>query len=337
MRRTLALALFALALFALPMTLASPALAQANVAAAIGVNAAIRNQVSMKTAGDAAARPAVLRESVHLADQISSGPASQLQVLLRDRSIFTIGANARMTIDTFVYDPARGTGDLAASVAKGAFRFMSGRTLSKTGGTTAVRTPVASIGVRGTIVEGVVGDDAITTAEGEAGVPKTGSDPQTATLIVLRGPGPRTDGLDKPGSIEVSANCNGPQSSNNPSSGVAGVQAGCSTVLIDQPGYAVFIPGPGQAPIGPFLLSSAAFARLGDLLRPPPTGKGGDEGPFDIASAAVASGEILQQAEFSAHVVYDPVFTELPVVRSDDLGVPCAPTNGEGGGKVCPF
>ncbi|QXQ06881.1 FecR domain-containing protein [Sphingosinicellaceae bacterium] len=312
MRRTLALALLALSAVALLAT--APALAQANVAAAIGVNAAIRNQVSMKTAADAAPRPAVLRESVHLADQISSGPASQLQVLLRDRSIFTIGANARMAIDTFVYDPARGTGDLAASVAKGAFRFMSGRTLSKTGGTTAVRTPVASIGVRGTIVEGVVGDDAILTAEGEPGVPKSGSDPQTATLIVLRGPGPRTDGLDKPGSIEVTS--------------------GGKTVLIDKPGYAVFIPGPGQPPIGPFLMSAEAFARLADLLRPPPTGKGGDEGPFDIASASVASGEILQQAEFSAHVVYDPVFTELPVVRSDDLGVPCA--GGSGGGKVCP-
>ncbi len=82
MRRTLALALSALSAVALLAT--APALAQANVAAAIGVNAAIRNQVSMKTAADAAPRPAVLRESVHLADQISSGPASQLHVLLRD-------------------------------------------------------------------------------------------------------------------------------------------------------------------------------------------------------------------------------------------------------------
>ena len=292
---------------------AAPALAENT---AIGVNAAIRNQVSMKTAADAAPRPAVLRESVHLGDAISSGAASQLQVLLRDRSIFTVGANARMTIDKFVYDPARGTGDVAASVAKGAFRFMSGRTLSKTGGSAAVTTPVASIGVRGTILEGVVGDDAITTSEGEAGVPKSGSDPQGATLIVLRGPGPRTDGLDKPGAIDITS--------------------GGKTITIDKPGYAVFIPGPGQAPIGPFLMSSAAFGRLADLLRPPPSGQGTDDGPFDVQSAAVASGEILQTAEFGAHVVYDPVFTEFPVVRSDQLGVPCDPTSPGGGGTFCP-
>lgn len=294
----------------------SPAAAQTSTA--IGVNAAIRNQVTMQTAAEAAPRPAVLRESVHLGDAIASGPASQLQVLLRDRSIFTVGANARMTIDKFVYDPTRGTGDLAASVAKGAFRFMSGRTLSRTGGTTAVRTPVASIGVRGTILEGVVGEDAITTAQGEQGVPVTGSDPATATLIVLRGPGPRTDGLDKPGAIDITSDG--------------------KVITIDKPGYAVFIPGPGQAPIGPFLVSSAAFSRLAELLRPPPTGTGGDEGPFDVQSAAVASGEILQTAEFSAHVVYDPVFTDLPVVRSDNLGVPCDPgPGGTNGGKFCPF
>ena len=144
--------------------------------------------------------------------------------------------------------------------------------------------------------------------------------PATATLIVLRGPGPRTDGLDKPGAIDVTA--------------------GGGTITVDKPGFAVFIPGPGQAPIGPFPVSSAAFARLAELLRPPPTGKGADDGPIDVQSAAVASGEILQTAEFSAHVVYDPVFTELPVVRSDQLGVPCDPgpgTPGEGGTRFCPF
>lgn len=308
-------------LLALALLASAPVLAQSN--SAIGVNAAIRNQVSMQTATDPAPRPAVLRESVHLGDAISSGPASQLQVLLRDRSIFTVGANARMTIDKFVYDPARGTGDIAASVAKGAFRFMSGRTLSRTGGTTAVRTPVASIGVRGTILEGVVGEDAISASQGEAGVPATGADPNTATLIVLRGPGPRTDGLDKPGAIDITS--------------------GGATITIDKPGYAVFIPGPGQAPVGPFLVSSAAFAKLAELLRPNPTGRGSEEGPFDIQSAAVASGEILQTAEFAAHVVYDPVFTEFPVVRSDNLGVPCDPGTGggtpgnPGGGRFCPF
>ena len=303
------------------LLIAPPAAAQN---AAIGVNAAIKNQVSMKTSADAAPRPAVLRESVRLGDAISSGPASALQVLLRDRSVFTVGANARMTIDRFVYDPARATGDVAASVAKGAFRFMSGRSLSRTGGSAAVRTPVASIGVRGTIVEGIVGGDALATVAGEPGVP-SGGDPETATLIVLRGPGGRTDGLDKPGAIDVTA--------------------GGVTVTIDRPGYAVLVPGPGQPPIGPFLLSNAAFERMSLLLRGIPTGGASDDGPVEVAAAGVASGEIMRDALFGATVIYDPVFTDFPVIPSDQLGVPCDPGpgggNGEGGGgggsKFCPF
>ena len=297
---------------------ASPVIAQN---AAIGVNAAIRNVVTMKTTADERARPAVLRESVHLGDAIVSGPASQLQVLLRDRSVFTVGANARMTIDKFVYDPARATGDVAASVAKGAFRFMSGRTLSRTGGSAAVRTPVASIGVRGTIVEGVVGEDAIIAAAGEPGI--VGADPETASLIVLRGPGKMTDGLDKPGAIDVTA--------------------GGVTVTIDKPGYAVIVPGAGKPPVGPFLLSASAFEKMGELLRTQPTAGERDDGPIEIASAAVASGEILSTANFGAHVVFDPVFTDFPVLPSDKLGVPCDPGGGSdggtggGGGRFCPF
>ena len=293
---------------------AAPAVAQNT---AIGVNAAIRNQVTMRTAADTAPRPARLKESVRLGDAIASGPASQLQMLLRDRSVFTIGSNARLTIDKFVYDPSRGTGDVAASVAKGAFRFMSGRTLSATGGGAAVSTPVASIGVRGTIIEGVVGEDALATVAGEPGVP-AGGDPSTATLIVLRGPGPRTDGLDKPGAIDVTAN---------------GV-----TVTTNKSGYAIFVAGPGQPPIGPFLLSQAAFERLSALLRVSPVPGSADDGPFDTPPAAIASADILQGSDFGGSVVDAPVFTDFPVVPSDKLGVPCDPgPGGDTGGKLCPF
>jgi hypothetical protein len=187
--------------------LAPPAsFAQRGSGAAIGVNAAIKNIVQMKTAKDGALRPAVLREAVHIGDTVSSGPNSALQVLLRDQSVFTIGANARMTIDRFVYDPARGTGAVAASVARGAFRFMSGRAAHNGG--VAIQTPVASIGVRGTIVEVLVGEEAISVINGNAGLrgQAIGADANTATLIVLRGPGPNRVGQDRVGAIDITAN-----------------------------------------------------------------------------------------------------------------------------------
>jgi hypothetical protein len=300
------------ALLALALLLPAPLLAQA-----VGTNAAIRNQVTMKTARDPAQRPAVLREAVSLGDQIASGAGSQLQVLLRDQSVFTVGANARMTIDKFVYDPARGASDVAASVARGAFRFMSGRSLGRAGGgSAAVKTPVASIGVRGTIIEGAVGDEAVAAVASETRVPKGLVTDAGATLIVLRGPGPRTDGLDKPGAIDVTS--------------------GGVTVTIDRPGYALYVPGAGQPPIGPFLLSAEGFAILGEFLRTAP-GHTEDRGPLGVESTAVASGQILAVAEFAGILAYDPLAIELPTRSTQDLGVPCdPPVNGGQGGSYCP-
>jgi hypothetical protein len=235
----------------------------------VGVNAAIRNSVQERNAGESSLHPAVLRAPVGLGDMVVSGDQSGLQLLLLDQSVFTVGARAQVTIDKFVYDPERGTSDVAASVAKGAFRFMSGRSLSGSG-KNAISTPVATIGVRGTIVEGVVGPDAKDVLSHQPGVPSFSGDPGTLTLIVLVGPGPGSQGFDKPGAVDVTADG--------------------QTIPLEHAGQALLIPGPGQPPIGPFDLSDAALAALVGLLTPPPDGH--DQTDFEIESAAAASGDI---------------------------------------------
>src|SRR4051812_18054146 len=72
----------------------------------VGINAAIRNQVRIRGAGSGEERPGVLRAQVMLNDEVRTGAQSQLQILLLDRSIFTVGANARVAVDRFAYDPA---------------------------------------------------------------------------------------------------------------------------------------------------------------------------------------------------------------------------------------
>ena len=232
---------------------ATPTLAAAQ---AVGVNAAVRNSVQIRAAGTTQVRPAVLRQRVTLNDEVRTGAASQLQILLLDRSTFTVGSNARLTIDRFVYDPARNSRSVGASVTRGAFRFMSGRSLRRPAGPVSVRTPVASIGVRGTIFEGVVGDDAVRIAGAEPAVAAAGAgavgDPENATLIILRGPGPRTQGDTRPGSIEV--------------------QVGDRTIVLDRPGLALYVPGGGLPPIGPFNISDAGLASFQHLLRTVPAG-----------------------------------------------------------------
>jgi hypothetical protein len=258
----LALSGAALLAFSIMPALADPA---------IGTNAAIRNSVDTKAVTEPALHPAVIRAPVHIGDIVVSGDKSALQILLVDQSVFTVGANARMTIDKFVYDPSRGASDVAASIAKGAFRFMSGPSLAGQGHN-AISSPVATIGVRGTIVEGAVGPDALAVLDGQPGVSTAGGNPDTATLIVLRGPGHTNEGFDKPGAIDVTA--------------------GGVTVSVEHAGQAVFVAGPGQPPIGPFYLTDANFERLSALLR---TRAGEGEGAQlgDVGSAGVNSGQTL--------------------------------------------
>jgi hypothetical protein len=243
------------ALAATALAAASPALAQQ----AVGISAAVKNDVRIKKPGQPLPRPVVVKQRIALNDAVQTGVKSQLQVLLLDKSIFTVGANARLVIDKFVYDPNRGSRTLGATVAKGAFRFMSGKPDRGTG--SQIRTPVASIGIRGTIIEGVVGESAALIAAGETATAGVRADPATASLIILRGPGAGTQGRTIPGAISVTA-------------------AG-KTVNVDRPMMAVFVPGPGRAPIGPFRISPRALMQVQALIFPSVAERLGLRGPAD--------------------------------------------------------
>ncbi len=235
----LVVAVAALALAATPQTAAQ----QRRV---IGIAAAVRYEVLLKPAGAPRSHVAVVREKVALQDEVRTGPRSQLQLLLLDKSIFSVGANARLTIDRFVYDPSRGPSSVGATVARGAFRFMSGKAGSSG---SQIRTPIATIGIRGTILEGVVGSDAVRIADGEPAVgPGVGGDVATASLIILRGPGVAAQAGARRGSITVGS--------------------GRHAVPLDRPLQAVFVPAAGMAPIGPFVISREGLAKVQALLYP---------------------------------------------------------------------
>jgi hypothetical protein len=212
---------------------------------AIGVAASVVKDVRLSNAQAPKGKPVVVRQRIALGDLIQTGKASQLQILLLDRSSFSIGANAGIRIDRFVYDPARGR-TTGATVTKGAFRFMSGQ--QNRGNSAAISSPVATIGIRGTIIEGVVGEAARDIAKDESKVLKSAKvDKQTATLVVLRGPGNRTE----PGA-DV---------------GAASVTSGGITVELTGPMQAAYVPRAGAPPIL-FHLSAAGLARLQDQVFP---------------------------------------------------------------------
>lgn len=116
----------------------------------VGTAAAVRNDVRGSVAG-------ALRSgtAVHQNETIAAAANSSAQLLFRDKTSLTVGPNSSLVIDRFVYNPESGAGQAAVSVAKGALRFVTG---SQPSTHYAVKTPSASVGVRGSIIEMFVSD-----------------------------------------------------------------------------------------------------------------------------------------------------------------------------------
>lgn len=142
--------LFALAAMCSALVvLSAPAAAQANEAR-IGAAAAVRNQVTSASAGGQE-RPLAVGNPVFQNHIITTGANSVAQLLFTDQTTLSIGQRSQVTLDRYVYDPSRASGGGATvSMARGAMRFVSG---SQDPRNYEVRTPVATIGVRGTIVD----------------------------------------------------------------------------------------------------------------------------------------------------------------------------------------
>lgn len=262
-----------LALAALALSAGATSLAWAQ-SVQVGIAAAIVGTVNISNAAAPKERKIARKQRVAWGDTIRTAKKSQLQILLLDRSNFTIGANTRMRIDRMVYDPNAGR-SFVGEVFEGTFRFLSGRKNARSSAT--VGTPVGTIGIRGTALDGVVGENAAEIFAREPGVSDgVRSDKKTATLAVLRGPGASTLG-----GLTV---------------GVADVTAAGKTVTLDQPAYAAYIPRPGAQPIGPFRLSAAGLSRLQDLTQPSVArAGGGGNGALGAAliGAAVVGAAIL--------------------------------------------
>jgi hypothetical protein len=109
---------------------------------AIGAVSRIQGDTSGTRGG--ATRALGLNASVFLNEVVSTGEAARLEVTFTDGTQVTLGEKAELTLDTFVFNPAAGSGTIKFGVV-GAFRFLSGQSSD-----VSVTTPVATLGIRGT-------------------------------------------------------------------------------------------------------------------------------------------------------------------------------------------
>ncbi|WP_256035575.1 FecR family protein [Methylocystis suflitae] len=104
------------------------------------------NQSAHGTPPGAAKRSLSVGLGVQRRERIETSPYGSAQIVFNDTSTMTVGRNSAVTVDDFVYSQGGG-GQQGVSMAKGVMRFVGGG-VSHEGGT-KLRTPTASIGVRG--------------------------------------------------------------------------------------------------------------------------------------------------------------------------------------------
>ena len=114
----------------------------------IGVTAAVTNKVTGTFEGKE--RSLGIGSGVFQDDTIDTWKESTTQLLFLDETALTMGPDSSMVLDKFVLDPDSNTSDFVLSTTKGAFRFITG---SVDPSSYLIKTPIATMGVRGTIIE----------------------------------------------------------------------------------------------------------------------------------------------------------------------------------------
>jgi hypothetical protein len=114
----------------------------------VGMVTRVENEATINSGG--ASTTALVGTVLRLKDELRTGIDARLQVTFRDSTTLTLGENATVVIDRYVFDPDQSIGEASINAAKGAIRFATGRMKSLNTKDISVSTSVATLGVRGT-------------------------------------------------------------------------------------------------------------------------------------------------------------------------------------------
>jgi hypothetical protein len=127
------------------------------LSAAAGLKTFVFPQVSVRgdlrlVTGDGRILTAETIAGAHLdrRARVMTGPEARAAFVLPDTTAFTIGPNSEMVLDDFVYDPDTRASKVSARLAKGVFRWITGKVSPRDPSSLRVTTPVIAIITRGT-------------------------------------------------------------------------------------------------------------------------------------------------------------------------------------------
>ena len=118
------------------------------VASPLGTAAA--QSVGTVTKVQGSTTPAANGTPVHMNDRLRTGANARLEVTFNDNSKLTLGENANVVIDRFIYNPKKSSAQVVLSSTQGAIRFAGGKIEQMNQKNIVVNTPSAALAVRGT-------------------------------------------------------------------------------------------------------------------------------------------------------------------------------------------
>ena len=93
-------------------------------------------------------------DEVYQEDTIVTSKGGSIGITFVDDSIFSLGEDGEMVIDEFVYDAGQQEGKFTANILVGVFSFISGEIAKASPEGMTVKTPVSTLGIRGTKIAG---------------------------------------------------------------------------------------------------------------------------------------------------------------------------------------
>ena len=98
--------------------------------------------------------PAKVDASVYQGDVIETSKTGAVNIQFTDNTMFAVSENARLSVDQFAYDASKDSGRSIFSMLRGVFVYTSGLIGKKDPSKVRIETPVASLGIRGTVIAG---------------------------------------------------------------------------------------------------------------------------------------------------------------------------------------
>ena len=128
--------------------------AAAAVEPEIGTTVAVKNQVLILAEENK--RRLQKGGKVHQNEVVETSRSASAEICLLDDTKLAVGPSARVVLDKFVFNASATPGAITVNLTKGAFRFISGKSPSQS---YEIRTPTASMGVRGTVFDVFVAEN----------------------------------------------------------------------------------------------------------------------------------------------------------------------------------